>query len=157
MFFKHEVTYLGHKCTSGGISPDETKIEAVKKYPIPKNKQQVKSFTAFTNYYRKFIEKYAEITRPLNKLTGKNTPFIWTDECQRAFETLKSKLISKPILQYPDYEKEFTITCDASMTACSAVLSQNVNGHDLPISYMSRTFEKLNSFIYIISKIQVQN
>lgn len=75
VFFRTEITYLGHKCTDKGILPDETKTEAVQKYPRPQDKAAVKSFTAFTNYYRRFIENYAEIARPLNKMTGKKRGF----------------------------------------------------------------------------------
>lgn len=142
VFFRTEITYLGHKCTEKGILPDETKTEAVQKYPRPQDKAAVKSFTAFTNYYRRFIENYAEIARPLNKMTGKNAVFEWTDECEKSFQLLKSKLLSPVILQYPDFSKEFIITVDASNFACGAVLSQENNNRDLPIAYISRTFEK---------------
>lgn len=141
-FFKSEIIYLGHKCTDHGIMPDETKLEAVKKYPRPNDKAAVKSFTAFTNYYRRFIQNYAEIARPLNKMTGKNAKFEWTEECEKAFQTLKHKLVSKPVLQYPDFDNEFLITVDASTFACGGILSQNINNNDLPIAYISRTFEK---------------
>lgn len=141
-FFRNEITYLGHKCTDKGIMPDETKLEAVKKYPQPKDKAAVKSFTAFTNYYRRFIKNYAEIARPLNKMTGKNATYEWTDECEKAFQTLKKKLISPTILQYPNFDEEFIITVDASTFACGGILSQNIENRDLPIAYISRTFEK---------------
>lgn len=141
-FFKHEITYLGHKCTDKGILPDETKLEAVKKYPRPKDKAAVKSFTAFTNYYRKFIKNYAEIARPLNKMTRKSATYEWTPECEDAFQTLKKKLLSPTILQYPNFEEEFIITVDASTFACGGILSQNIDNKDLPIAYISRTFEK---------------
>lgn len=142
VFFRTEITYLGHKCTDKGILPDDRKTEAVQKYPTPKDKAAVKSFTAFTNYYRRFIENYAEIARPLHKMTGKNAIFEWTDECEKAFQLLKAKLLSPTILQYPDFSKEFIITVDASNYACGAVLSQHFGDKDLPIAYISRTFEK---------------
>lgn len=141
-FFRHEVTFLGHKCTQDGILPDKNKIESVKKYPVPKNAEETKRFTAFVNYYRRFIKNLSTLVKPLNKLTGTKTPFIWSDECQKAFETVKEMVVNPPILQYPDYNKEFVITVDASLTGCGAVLSQDKNGHDLPIHFASRAFEK---------------
>lgn len=141
-FFRNEIIYLGHKCTDHGIMPDETKLEAVRKYPRPKDKAAVKSFTAFMNYYRKFIQNYAEIARPLNKMTGKNATYEWTEECEKAFNTLKEKLLTQPILQYPNFEKEFTITVDASTFACGGILSQNTDNTELPIAYISRSFVK---------------
>lgn len=141
-FYRNEVVFLGHKCTDKGILPNEEKIEAVQKYPTPLNKDEVRSFVALANFYRRFINNFAEIARPLNKLTRKKSIFIWSKECQKAFEMLKNSLIQKPILQYPDFKKEFVVTVDASNYACGAVLSQNHNGHKLPISYISRTFQK---------------
>lgn len=152
VFFRTEITYLGHKCTDKGILPDDRKTEAVQKYPTPKDKAAVKSFTAFTNYYRRFIKNYAEIARPLNKMTGKNAIFEWTEECEKAFQLLKAKLLSPTILQYPDFSKEFVITVDASNYACGAVLSQNFDNKDLPIAYISRTFEKREKNKPIIEK-----
>lgn len=75
-------------------------------------------------------------------MTGKNATFEWTKECEDAFQKLKNKLLEPPILQYRNFEEEFIITVDASNFACGAVLSQNINGRDLPIAYISRTFEK---------------
>lgn len=141
-FFKHEITYLGHKCTNRGIMPDPKKLEAVQKYPQPTDKATAKSFTAFANYYRKFIPNFAAIARPLNKLTRKNSTFNWTEECEKAFQTLKKKLLSPEVLQYPDFNHEFIITVDASSYACGAVISQNIDNKDRPIAYISRTFEK---------------
>lgn len=141
-FFHKEVTYLGHKITDKGILPDDSKYEIIENYPIPENADAVKRFVAFCNYYRRFIPNFAEISAPLNKLTRKTSTFLWTDECQNAFETLKKALVSPKILQYPDFTKQFTVTTDASKEACGAVLSQNFDGNDLPIAYASRSFTK---------------
>lgn len=116
---------MGHTCTANGILPDQKKVEAVRNYPKPTNKKEAKSFVAFANYYRRFISNFALLAQPITNLTKKRTEFIWTDECQRSFTKLKNKLINPPILQYPNFEKEFTVTVDASNIACGAVLSQN--------------------------------
>lgn len=75
----------------------------------------------------------------------KNVPFEWTDECQNAFIHLKSQLINPTLLQYPDFSKEFCIVADASKQACGAVLTQNYNGHQLPVAYASKGFTKCES------------
>lgn len=141
-FFKSEVTYLGHKISDKGITPDDAKFSIIEKYPAPQNADEVRRFVAFCNYYRKFIQNFALIARPLNKLLRKDVKFLWTSECQESFENLKKKLLSPQILQFPDFSKDFTLTTDASSFACGAVLSQNHNGKDLPIAFASRTFTK---------------
>lgn len=141
-FFKQEVTYLGHKITDKGILPDDSKYDVIQKYPVPKNADEVRRYVAFCNYYRKFIQNFSEIAQPLNKLLRKNTLFEWSDECHQSFELLKTKLLQPQILQYPDFQKEFILTTDASSTACGAVLSQKYNEVELPIAFASRTFTK---------------
>lgn len=139
-FFKTEVTYLGHLCTDHGIYPDPSKTEVVQNYPVPLDKDAVKRFVAFMNYYRKFIPNFAALAKPLNNLGRRHTDFIWTQECQLSFDKLKQSLLNPLVLQYPDFAKEFILTVDASKYAVGAVLSQNHNDHDLPVSFASRGF-----------------
>lgn len=141
-FFSAEVTYLGHKCTDRGIFPDDGKIEAVKTYPQPQNKDEVKRFVAFMNYYRRFIKNFAEMAKPLNYLTRQKTNFNWTEECQQSFLKLKNSLIQPPILKYPDFNRPFTLLVDASNCAMGASLTQEYDGKDFPIAYASRGFTK---------------
>lgn len=141
-FLKSEVVYLGHLITPNGIRPDPSKYDAITKYPVPKNADDVRRFVAFCNYYRRFIKNFAEITTCLNSLSKKNTKFEWTEECQKAFETLKNRLITPPILQYPDFDKPFILTTDASDFALGAILSQGEIGNDRPITYASRSLNK---------------
>lgn len=141
-FFRSEVTYLGHKCTANGILPDPEKLRCVMEYPTPKDKDEVKRFVAFANYYRRFIKNFAAISRPLNVLTRKDSIFHWSEECQKTFDCLKKKLTKPPILAYPDFTKTFTITTDASKYACGAVLSQQIDGIDRPIAFASKPFTK---------------
>lgn len=111
------------------------------KYPIPNNVDEVRRLIAFCNYYRKFILSFSEITLPLNKLCKKNVPFIWSKEFQNTYETLKNKLITPPILQYPDFPKDntFVLQTDASGIAVGSVLCNK----DLrPIAYASRPLNK---------------
>ncbi len=148
-WFQKEVAYLGHLCTENGLLPDPKKFDVVKNYPTPKNADETRRFVAFANYYRRFIKNFAGIVAPLNALTrkketkGKNKiEFKWTDACQNAFDTLKQSLVEAPVLQYPDFEKQFVLYTDASDLACGAVLTQEVNGVHLPIAYSSRAFTK---------------
>lgn len=139
-FFRKEVTFLGHLCTEHGVKPDPNKIDAVRKYPTPKSKDDVRRFVAFANYYRRFIRNFAGIAHFFTKLTRKRVNFKWTAESEAAFQTLKNHLIEPPILTYPDFSKPFIITVDSSDFAAGGVLSQEVDGHDLPISFISKTY-----------------
>ena len=119
-FFKSQVTYLGHVVSDAGIQTDSEKLEALKSWPVPKNVKEVRSYLSFTGYYRRFVKNYARIARPLNDLLvghctttkgkGKKSKtkvsravFEWTDSHQKAFENLKEKLASPPVLAYADY------------------------------------------------------
>lgn len=141
-FFQAEVTFLGHKCTANGILPDSEKLRAVRDWEIPHDKDSVIRFTAFANYYRKFIPNFAEIVSPLSQLTRKRVVFKWSTEHQEAFEKLQSELISPRILQYPDFSKEFILKVDSSSLGCAGVLLQSHNGTEMPVSYFSKTFQK---------------
>ena len=122
--------------------PDEKKYEAIRDYPIPTNADEARRFVAFCNYYRRFIKNFADYSRHITRLTKKNVEFNLTSECQKAFEYFKKALMSPQILQYPDFAKPFCITTDASKQACGAVLSQEYDGKQLPISYASKSFTK---------------
>jgi len=141
-FFNSEVTFLGHKCTDKGILPDDSKFEKIQKYPRPTNADETRRFVAFVNYYRRFIPNFSHYAIHLTRLTRKNNPFIWSKNCENAFQYLKQCLLTPKILKYPNFDKEFCITCDASKLACGAVLSQNYNGTHFPIAFASRSFTK---------------
>lgn len=139
-FFRHEVIFLGHKCTDEGILPDDGKYEVIKKYPVPTDANSARRFIAFCNYYRRFIKNFSLHSRHITRLCKKNVPFEWTEECNNAFLYLKKALMLPTLLQYPNFDKEFCITTDASKYACGAVLSQEYNGKQLPVAFASKTF-----------------
>lgn len=141
-FIRPEVTFLGHRCTADGLLPDNSKIDAIKRYPRPVDKDATRRLVAFANYYRRFIRDFAKFVRPLNRLTRKNINFDWSNECEESYQLLKKKLASPPILKYPDFDKQFMITVDASNAACGAVLIQNFNGADLSVYFASKAFTK---------------
>lgn len=136
------VWYLGHVISDQGVKPNPEKISIIKNFPIPQNAKDIKSFLGLAGYYRRFIENFSNLTKPLTKLLKKNTSFSWTFEQQNSFDMLREKLTSEPILQYPDFNREFVLTTDASNFAIGAILSQGKIGEDLPIAYASRTLNK---------------
>jgi transposase InsO family protein len=141
-FLRKEVNYLGHQITEDGVRPDPQKVAAIAKFPTPNTVKQLKSFCGMVSYYRRFIPGCSKIASPLYKLLKKGAKFEWSREQEHAFERLKAKLTDQPILQYPDFDKEFILTTDASNTGLGAVLSQGLQGRDLPIAYASRSLNK---------------
>lgn len=150
-FLKKELLYLGHVISSEGIKPDPRKTEALRNYPVPTNKDETKRFVAFANYYRKYIKNFAQIAAPLNKLSRKHVDFIWSEDCQNSFDTLRSALLSPPVLQYPNFAKDnvFSLRTDASGLAIGAVLS---NADDRPVAYASRTLNAAERNYPVIEK-----
>lgn len=137
-FFRTEVLFLGHVCSANGIQPDPSKFESIRNYPTPHDGDAVRRFVAFANYYRKFIPNFAEISIPLNALTKKTAIFNWSEQCENAFNKLKSILTNPSILAYSDPESEFVLTVDASQLGCGAVLAQN----EQPIAFASKSFSQ---------------
>ena len=134
-------TYLGHVVGNGQVKPEMAKVEAVRKFPQPKTKRQVRAFLGLTGYYRKFIPHFASIAAPLTDLTRRNRPtrVTWTDQCQDSFVKLRESLCNSPVLRSPDFTKEFILQTDASDRGIGAVLSQqDDDGVDHPISFYSR-------------------
>ena len=138
-FFRTEVTYLGHCINADGLKPDPTNVAKVMEWPTPKCVRDVRSFLGLASYYRRFIPHFSQVASPLNQLTQKNTPFVWSDSCEEAFKLLKSSLISPPLLSYPNFDEEFLVATDASNDAVGAVLSQVQGGKEKVIAYQSST------------------
>ena len=99
--FQTQVSYLGHVLDKTGIRPDRKKLEAVREWERPKLVTQVRSFTAFCNYYRKFVKNWAEVAKPLYRLTSKGVKFTWEEEHEELFQLLKTRLLKAPILAFP--------------------------------------------------------
>ena len=95
-FMQREVTFLGHRIGGRGISTMSEKVEAVRDWPVPTAKTQVKSFLGLASYYRRFVRGFSSIASPLTSLLGKDREFIWTEECQKAFDSLKRALMEAP-------------------------------------------------------------
>ena len=138
-FLQTELRYLGNIIGANGVRPDPADTAAMRDLAAPTNVKQLQSFLGSATYYRRFIRDFAYIAQPLYKLTRKETTWKWTEEHQRAFEQLKRCLCSPPVLAFPDWNKEFTLTTDASSIGLGAVLEQADNDGQLhPIGYASR-------------------
>ena len=122
-FVCDEVEYLGHLIIPTGLKPNKCNLAAVREFPVPKNLKQLQQFLGLTSHYRRFIHNYAKIAHPLYALTRKGAQYQWTAECEVALETLKSKLLTPPILIYPDFSKAFVLETDASKCGLGAILS----------------------------------
>lgn len=137
-FACNQVKYLGHLITPKGIMPDETKVQAIQQMNEPSNLKHLKSFLQTCSWFRKFVPGFSEIAQPLTKLTRKNEAWVWTEDQRQAFNELKKRLTTAPVLVQADYSKPFIIHTDASNYALGAVLLQG-EGKDLhPIEYSSR-------------------
>lgn len=152
-FMKTEVEFLGYIVGSEGIKPDPAKVKSIENLLPPTNLKELKSFLGMTSYYRRFIRDYAKVAKPLTNLTrgenaqikasqSKKVPITLNDESLKSFNRLKSMLTTAELLSFPDFEKPFNLTTDASNIALGAVLSQGEIGKDKPIAYISRSLNK---------------
>ena len=147
-FFKSKIHYLGHLISPEGISPLPNKLDCIKHMPVPKDAKEIKQFLGLTGYYRKFVLKFADISRPLTALTKKERKFEWTPACQKSFELLKKTLCGEPVLKYADTSKPYILYTDASKFGWAGVLTQShttvIDGKstttDHPVTFVSGLF-----------------
>jgi hypothetical protein len=132
------VEYLGHLLSDVDISVEQTKVDAIKSWLVPRCKTDVQSFLGMVNFYLRFIMNCARISRPLTQLTG-NTPFTWDENTKKAFEQLQQALCTAPVLRISDPQLPIVVTTDASGFAIGAVLEQDEDGLRRPVAYFSRT------------------
>lgn len=144
-FFMRETEFLGYKVSYCSLKMDESKIKAVRDYPEPKTLKELRAFLGLSGYYRKFVKKYAEITKPLtvllrnhndaNNSKSSRIKIRFDENAKKAFKIIKDKLEEQVELYQPDYNRPFTLTTDASNVAIGAVLSQE----NKPVAFISRT------------------
>jgi hypothetical protein len=133
VFNQPEVSFLGHVVGVGGVRADPRKTAVIATWPEPLNKKELQSFLGLANWFRKFVQGYANMVRPLTSLTG-NVPWVWDAACNDAFAAVKAALVSPPVLALPDFSKAFEVICDASGAGIGAVLVQD----DRPLAFESR-------------------
>ncbi|GJR75498.1 putative reverse transcriptase domain-containing protein [Tanacetum coccineum] len=137
-FWLDSVQFLGHVIDHSGVHVDPAKIEAIKSWAAPTTPTEVRQFLGLAGYYRRFIEGFSLISKPLTKLTRKNKKYELGKEEEEAFQTLKQKLCSAPILALPEGTEDFMVYCDASLKGYGAVLMQR----EKVIAYASRQLKK---------------
>jgi hypothetical protein len=150
---KEEVQFLGHIVSRTGIQPDPTNTNKVKTFPEPKTVRHIQQFLGLASYYRRFIMNFALIAEPLHRLLKKDQKFIWQEDQQRAFETLKEKLVNPPIMVFPNFTKPFWIQTDASGFSIGSILAQkDENQAERVIAYASRTLNKAEKAYSVIER-----
>lgn len=137
-FLQKSVTFLGHVISEEGTLPNPATVDKILNFQRPQNLKELQGFIGISSYYRRYIKDFSTIAHPLTDLTKKNKKFIWEQEQQEAFDTLKSFLTSPPILAFPDFEKEFILQTDASGWGLGVVLTQLIDGKERVICYASR-------------------
>ena len=142
IFFQTSTKFLGHVVSEEGVSTDPEKISAVVEWPIPKSAKQIKSFLGLCSYYRRYVPGFAGIARPLHRICDKGSKFVWTDECDKAFQELKTALTTAPILAYPDPNLPYILDTDSSDKCAGGILSQKQNDQERVIAYMSKSLNK---------------
>nr|GEX60469.1 retrovirus-related Pol polyprotein from transposon TNT 1-94 [Tanacetum cinerariifolium] len=151
-FMVKEGIVLDHKISKQWIKVDKAKVDFITKLPHPTTVKGIRSFLGHVGFYRRFIKDFSKIARPMTQLLEKDTPFIFSQECVEAFQTLKRKLIEAPILIAPNCDVPFELMCDASDFAIGAVLGQLQDKHFRPIHYASKTMTEEESNYTIMEK-----
>ncbi|RYE21911.1 MAG: hypothetical protein EOP45_08990, partial [Sphingobacteriaceae bacterium] len=139
-FYAKTFEYLGHIISKDGTRVNPKKVEVINNFPRPITVRHIQSFLGMCNYFRKYVKDFSKVSKPLTLLLKKETPFIWTDSQQKAFEHLKKALSTEVVLSFPDFSDLFYVSTDASNVAIGAVLMQKPGGGAYrPIYYFSRT------------------
>jgi hypothetical protein len=144
---QRKVDFLGHTVSQEGVAMQESKIQAVIDWPRPKDVHQLRSFLGLCSYYRRFVDGFADTAAPLHALTSKSVHYHWGEEQEVAFNELKHKLTTAPVLGMPADEGQYIVDTDASDVGLGAVLSQVQDGVERPIAFASRTLLKLNAIM----------
>jgi hypothetical protein len=123
-FWMEKVAFLGHVFSAKWIVVDPSKVESVTKWEQPLNMTDVRSFLGMAGYYRRFIENFSKIAKPMIELLKNNTKFEWSEACEKRFQELKKRLTTTPMLTLPDIKKDFVVYYDTSRQGLSCVLMQ---------------------------------
>ncbi|GJX52881.1 reverse transcriptase domain-containing protein [Tanacetum coccineum] len=137
---------LGHKISRKGIKVDKAKIDVIAKLPYHTNVKGVRSFLGHAGFYRRFIKDFFMISKPMTQLLMKDAIFVFFEDCKKAFNKLKEKLTTAPIIISLDWNVPFELMCDASDFAVGAVLGQKIDGKFKPIYYASKTLNDAQAY-----------
>ncbi|KMQ86750.1 retrovirus-like pol polyprotein [Lasius niger] len=137
-FFARSIEYLGREISEQGVRPGRRKIEAVLDMEAPRSVKQVRQFLGLAGYFRKFVENFAIVAEPLTRLTKKDVSWVWQEEQERAFNMIKSKLTTRPVLIIFNPEIPTEVHTDASAIGIGAILLQRVDGKMAAVAYYSR-------------------
>jgi hypothetical protein len=151
-FAKREVTFLGHIISQDGLKRHPDKVEAILKWPTPKNVKDVQRFNGLCQWYSTFIPNFAEKADPLYHLLRKGTRWIWGKQQQKAFDKLKHDMCNKVMLQGLDYSKPIIIKCDASEVGLGAALVQEIDGKQRPVTFISKSLKRYERNAHIYEK-----
>jgi len=139
-FARSSVPFLGHIISKAGVAVDPDKISAVQIMKVPTTLTEIRSFLGFVGYYRRFILNFSKLVSPITDLLKKRVPLIWSEACQRAFDDTRLRLITAPILAYPNFDLPFLLQTDASTKGVAAILSQaDQSKVERPVAMVSRT------------------
>lgn len=147
-FFQSKVDYLGYEISESGLRPGNKKIQAVSEFPTPTSVHQVRQFIGLASFFRRFVYNFATLAKPLTKLTKADVPWQWGEEQEKAFQEIKSRLVTRPILALYDPGFETEVHYDASKVGVGGVLLQRPKpGEPLhPVAYFSRQTTKEETF-----------
>jgi hypothetical protein len=135
------VTYIGLVISPEGISMEKEKIKAIKEWQPPKTVKQTQAFLGFANFYRRFVQNFSSLAKPLTALTRKDLKWKWGEEEQQSFDAIKKEITKDPVLVHPNPNKPYFLETDASGVAMGAILSQRqADGYLHPIAFMSQSF-----------------
>ncbi|WVZ58214.1 hypothetical protein U9M48_008502 [Paspalum notatum var. saurae] len=138
MFWLREISFLGHILSERGVAVDPSKVEDVLNWKQFETVTEIWSFLGLTSYYYRFIKDFSKTAKPMTSLTKKNAKYVWSPNCEEAFQTLKKLQTSAPVLAQPDVTEPFDVYCDASGSGLSCVLMQERR----LIAYASRQLRK---------------
>ena len=124
-FWLKEVGFLGHVISGEGIAVDPTKVQSVTEWLAPTSVGEIRGFLGLAGYYRRFIENFSKIAKPMTAFLKKGTKFHWTEECEASFQELKKRLTTAPVLILPDIRKDSQVYCDASRLGLGGILMQD--------------------------------
>ena len=152
-FSKATVKYLVHIVGQGQVRPLDAKNQTIAKFSIPTSRKELARFLGMAGYYRNFCLNFLEIASPLTNSLSKKVKFVWTDDCQMAFDKVKLLLQKSPVLKSPDYEKPFKLTIDSSDVGTRSGLVQEASdGLDHTVIYFSKQFLKYQKNYSVVEK-----